>query len=297
MDFKKTFYSGFLLILAVCSFYFSVKKRINVVFIGDSITQGESAETAPPVFANAFLENKLGTGEVKFSNQGVSGCTTTDFLPSTATHFRDVAKAADDFYADKQATLIFSIMLGTNDSAIEGPLGSPVSSDSYRNNMKTIIDRLLNDYPGSKVIIHYPIWYSPNTYNRSKYLQEGLTRLQSYFPVIEALVKDYSKTNPGQVFTGDKKAFRYFKEHHLTHMLHENGQQGIFFLHPNETGSHELGKFWGRAISKIANQQAVAVNHRGPIKDSPDQNGSTVRIPNFNDNFKRQAPDMVSVEK
>ena len=181
----------------------------------------------------------------------MSGCTTVDFLPSTATHFREVVKAADNFYADKQATLIFSIMLGTNDSAIDGPLGSPVSSGSYGNNMKVIIDRLLKDYPGSKIIIHYPIWYSPNTYNTSKYLQEGLTRLQSYFPVIDALVKNYSKTNPGHVFTGDKHAFRYFKEHHLTHMQQENGQQGIFYLHPNEKGSNELGRFWGKAISKI----------------------------------------------
>jgi hypothetical protein len=109
----------------------------------------------------------------------------------------------------------------------------------------------LRHYPESKIIIHYPLWYSPNTYNRSKYLQEGLTRLQTYFPVIDALVKNYSKTNPGHVFTGDKKAFSYFKEHHLTDMKHETGQQGIFYLHPNKKGSKELGLFWGKEISKI----------------------------------------------
>ena len=252
MDFKKNSYLGFLMILGLCAFHFSIKQRFNIIFIGDSITQGNDAATAPPVFASSYLEQKFGFGLVKFSNQGVSGRTTLDFLPSTATHFRDVMKAADNFYADKQAALIFSIMLGTNDSAIEGPNGSPVSSSTYGNNMKIIIDRLLKDYPDSKIIIHYPIWYSPNTYNRSKYLQEGLTRLQTYFPVIDALVKNYSKTYPGHVFTGDKHAFKYFKDHHLTHMKHENGQQGIFFLHPNEIGSNELGRFWGKAISKIA---------------------------------------------
>jgi lysophospholipase L1-like esterase len=251
MHLKKNLYLGFLPILIICSFYFSIKQKVNIVFIGDSITQGEEGSTPSPDFAIAFLKQQLGADQVKFSNQGVSGCTTVDFLPSTATHFREVAKAADNFYANKQAILIFSIMLGTNDSAIDGPLGSPVSSDSYRNNLKMIIDRLLQNYPGSKIIIHYPIWYSPNTYNTSKYLQEGLTRLQSYFPVIDAIAKNYSKANPGHVYTGDKQAFNYFKEHHLTQMLKEKGQQGIFYLHPNEKGSKELGRFWGKAIVKI----------------------------------------------
>ena len=244
--------AGFLLILSACSIYFSVKKSVNIVFIGDSITEGDEGIKAPPVFASSFLEQQLGIGKVKFSNQGVSGTTTVDFLPSTDTYFHKIMKAADEFYANKEAALIFSIMLGTNDSAIEGPLGSPVSSASYGNNMKIIIDTLLKNYPDSKIIIHYPIWYSPNTYNRSKYLQEGLTRLQTYFPAIDSLVKNYSGSNPGHVYTGDQYAFGYFKEHHLALMQQENGQQGIFYLHPNEKGSIELGRFWGKAISKIA---------------------------------------------
>src|SRR3984893_4035063 len=252
MHFKKIWCLGFMPILVLCSFCFSIKQRVNIVFIGDSITQGEEGVTPSPDFAIAFLQQQLGIDKVKFSNQGVSGCTTVDFLPLTATHFRNVVKAADSFYENKDATLIFSIMLGTNDSAIDGPLGSPVSSRSYGNNMKIIIDRLLKNYPDCKIIIHHPIWYSPNTYNTSKYLQEGLTRLQSYFPVINALVKKYSETNPGNVFTGDKDAFSYFKEHHVTEMLKENGQHRKFYLHPNEKGSIKLGQFWGKAIAKIA---------------------------------------------
>ena len=197
MNFKKILYPGFLLILAVCSFSLSVKQRVNIVFIGDSITQGEEGVTPSPDFAIAFLKQQLGIDQVKFSNQGVSGCTTVDFLPSTATHFREVVKAADNFYADKQATLIFSIMLGTNDSAIDGPLGSPVSSGSYGNNMKIIIDRLLKDYPGSKIIIHYPIWYSPNTYNTSKYLQEGTYKAPILFPGNRCTCKKLFKNKSG----------------------------------------------------------------------------------------------------
>ena len=77
-----------------------------------------------------------------------------------------------------------------------------------------------------------------------------MRRLQSYFPVIEALVKNYSKTNPGQIFAGDKQGFNYFKVHHLTLMNPETGQQGIFYLHPNTTGSKQLGHLWGKAIVK-----------------------------------------------
>ena len=90
MDFKKFSYPRYLLIFALCLFSFSIKQRINIVFIGDSITQGGEAAGIPPVFATAFLEKQLGFGKVKFSNQGVSGCTTIDFLPSTATHFHSL---------------------------------------------------------------------------------------------------------------------------------------------------------------------------------------------------------------
>jgi hypothetical protein len=117
--------------------------------------------------------------------------------------------------------------------------------------MKTIIDKLLNSYPGSKIIIHYPTWYSPNTYNRSRYLQEGLDRLQSYSAVIKQLVAGYSVSNKGQVFEGDKSAFNYFKKNHLALMEHENGQQGEFYLHPNKKGAADLGRFWAKAILKI----------------------------------------------
>lgn len=256
MNTGKNWRLAFMLLISICSLDFSVRPGLNIVFIGDSITEGGKEAGVPPVFAADFIKQKLGS-KVNFSNQGVSGTTTVDFLPSTATYFNKVVKAADNFYADKQATLIFSIMLGTNDSAIDGPLGSPVSSDSYGQNLKTMIDELMKRYPGSKFIIHYPLWYSSNTYNRSKYLQEGLTRLQTYFRVIDALVKNYSKINPGHVFPGDKHAFGYFKEHHLTDMQQENGQQGIFYLHPNEKGSKELGHFWSEAILKIINKNAV----------------------------------------
>src|ERR1700744_2977974 len=201
MGIKRVF---LIILLLVSSHYlFAQKQDINIVYIGDSITQGvqldDPATEAPPATASAWLSKQKGIGKVEFSNQGVSGFTTVDFLPSTNTVFPRADQAAANF-KDKKATLIFSILLGTNDSAGDGPNGSPVSEEQYHDNLNTIIDKLLKHFPNAKVIIQRPIWYSPNTYNGARYLQEGLTRLQSYFPQIDKLVTEYAVSNPNHVF-------------------------------------------------------------------------------------------------
>ncbi len=248
---EKKNYIPFLLFFVLFSFSASPKKELDIVFIGDSITAGTGLKTntehSPPIYACIYLKQESRIGDVKFSNQGVSGFTTVDFLPSTG-EFKKVVDAARVYSKDTQALLIFSIMLGTNDSAMDGPNGSPVSPAAYRLNLKAICDSLLYDYPQSKIVINHPIWYSPNTHNGSTYLQDGLTRLQRYFPEIDSLVKDYSVAHHGHVFNGDKHAFGYFKKNYLTDLQGEQGKDGIFYLHPNDKGSEALGNFWGRAI-------------------------------------------------
>ncbi len=230
------------------------KQNLNIVFIGNSITYGsrlnDPAADAPPVVACNYLRQQSNIGTVAFSNQGHSGFTTVDFLPVTGTAFKGVEAAAHAF-TDKQALLIFSIKLGTNDSAIQGPNGSPVKPEAYKQNLKTIADSLLKEFPGCIIIFQHPIWYSPNTYNGARYLEEGLLRLQSYIPQIDSLVAGYSASYPKQVFIGDKKAFNYFKKHYLTDLDPEQGHQGIFYLHPNKKGAGALGGFWGEAINNV----------------------------------------------
>lgn len=231
----------------------SAGPNLNIVFIGNSITYGATLDSpktqASSVMAAAWLRKQPGMGTIAYSNQGHSGYTTVDFQPATRT-FAQAVQAAGDF-ADKQARLVFSVMLGTNDSAITGPNGAPVAPANYQQNLKTIVDSLLRKFPRCIVILHHPIWYSPNTYNGAKYLQEGLSRMQSYFPEIDQLVAGYATTYPHRVFTGDTKAFAYFKKHHLTDLTPENGHQGIFYLHPNKAGAVILGAFWGKAIEKV----------------------------------------------
>lgn len=234
------------------------KQTVNIVFIGNSITFGAGLpkphQDAPPVKAAVYLTKQPGIGSVKYSNRGSSGCTTVDYLPATNTLFPWATRAADKFKEETWATLIFSITLGTNDSAMKGTNGCPVAPDQYYLNMKTIVDRLLALYPNCRVVLNRPLWYSPNTYNGAMYLSEGLKRLQDYYPELMKLVDDYAHRFPGQVFMGDTEGFDYFKENHLTDFQAENGNDGIFYLHPNEKGAIKLGEFWGKAILKAVNE-------------------------------------------
>ena len=113
-------------------------RYLNIVFVGNSITYGAGLEEprreAPPVRAAIYLKRSANVQVVRYSNQGVSGNTTVDFLPATETYFNKVREAADQFRDETWATLLFSIMLGTNDSAIRGTNGCPVAPEAYRDN-------------------------------------------------------------------------------------------------------------------------------------------------------------------
>jgi lysophospholipase L1-like esterase len=229
-------------------------KDIDIVYIGNSITEGGQHDNpqveAPPATASAYLRNQPGVGSVEFSNQGRSGFTTVDYLPSSAGALEEVITASHQLHKDSKRLLIFSISLGTNDSAEKGPNGSPVSPVKYQKNLKSIADKLIAEFPECKIFLQQPIWYSPNTYNSSRYMAEGLARLQTYFPGLKSLVNNYSQTNPGQVFTGDLKGFDYFRNNYQTDLIPESGNAGTFYLHPNKKGSAVLGRFWGEAIYK-----------------------------------------------
>ena len=128
---------GLLLCMTIsCYMMGEEKKNLNIVFIGNSITQGALLENprheAPPVKAALYLRRQPSVGTVRYSNQGVSGSTTLDFLPQTDLLFPKVVQVADQFKDETWATLIFSIMLGTNDSAITGPNGAPASPSNKR---------------------------------------------------------------------------------------------------------------------------------------------------------------------
>jgi len=230
---------------------------LDVVYIGDSITAGAGlhqaqGEAAPPATCSEALR-KAGFS-VFDSNQGHSGHTTKDFLPPATPNpksdFGRAALAAEQLLKEHPGQLIFTIMLGTNDSAQRGPNGAPLPPAGYHENLKTIIDRLLTDFPTSKVFVQHATWYSPSTHNSSEYGPKGLERLKSYDPIIQSLVAEYAKTAPSRVFEGDRDAFGYFEAHFADVLRTEKGADGPFYLHPNKDGAVRLGEFWALSIER-----------------------------------------------
>ncbi len=242
---------------------FEKKWDMDIVYIGNSITQGaqlaKPSEEAPPATASQYLRRQSGVGSVEFLNEGRSGFTTVDYLPSGNGVLKEVIDETRQFHKDSDRLLVFTISLGTNDSAEKGPTGSPVNPADYQKNLRIISDRLLAEFPKCKIVFLQPIWYSPNTYNSSKYMSEGLARLQSYFPELQSLVTHYSLTKPGHLFLGDLKGFAYFRNNYLTDLIPESGNAGTFYLHPNKKGANVLGRLWGEAIyESLFGQEASA---------------------------------------
>lgn len=240
-----------------CALAFAIKPEhdLNIVFIGDSITAGAVPyKITPGDCAADYLRQVADIKKLQTANLGISGFTTLNFLPGQDS-FTKIKGAADNFIAQSSATLIFSIMLGTNDSAIKGPAGAPVSPNDFRHNLQLITDSLLAAYPNAKVIINYPIWYSDKTHNFSIYLKEGQQRILQYHKQIDTLVSAYKQGSIQQVFRGDTIGYGYFKENYLTYYFAQTGADGIFYLHPNPAGDKKLGEFWAKAILKVINQQ------------------------------------------
>ena len=231
------------------------KENINLVFIGNSITYGATLSNpttqAPPIICRQMVEEATGVTTHVF-NGGHSGITTWGYLPGRS-DFTTVSMAANTFVRNNGGLLYFSIMLGTNDSAIIGTEGAPVSTETYRSNMKVIIDELIRRFPTCKIIVNYPLWYSPNTHNGSRYLEEGMTRLRSYYPIIDALVAEYD-----QVYAGERGVWEFF-ENNRPLFTAERGNSGTFYLHPNAEGAVRLAEIWTRSLLTLIKADGVKV--------------------------------------
>lgn len=229
-----------------CAWAGGNKKDFAIIYIGNSITYGAIHEqrdvTAPPVYTSQMLGKKF-KANVIWRNCGWSGATTYDFLPSHKRYFPRVEKAIKEIQAQTSAPIVFSIMLGTNDSASTGPTGCPVSNENYKKNLITIMEALKEIAPGAKFVFQRPIWYSPNTYNGAQYLQKGLNRLIGYTPVLEELADER-----GDAMMGDDDAFEYFHKNYAKYCFAEGGNAGTFYLHPNAKGAKKLAKFWAEGI-------------------------------------------------
>lgn len=231
-----------------------LNNTLNVVYVGDSITLGvgvpDRAHQSAPVACTALLRDRLSDISVYMDNMGRNGATTVDFLPATGTDFSDVEEAAHRLQNAHEGALVFSIMLGTNDSASSGTKGAPVSPSQFAANLMEITSQLFNDFPSSIVVIQHPPSYSPNTYNGAYFGEVGLQRLQSYNPMIAEVVGNLEVDHSGQVYEGDASSFSIFARNYAGMLTPEAGKDGIFYLHPNVAGAKVLGELWGNVILK-----------------------------------------------
>ncbi|MGA2243865.1 MAG: LamG-like jellyroll fold domain-containing protein [Verrucomicrobiota bacterium] len=222
----------------------------DIVFVGDSITYGATLADPAMQASAAQCMQSLGTRfnmGVRMSNQGHSGATTVDWLPASS-YFQGAVAAAAALETSEPGQLVFSIMLGANDSAQSGTDGAPVSPADYDQNLQAIINELLTDYANADVFVHYPTWYSTNTHNGALYGPAGAALLKAYLPQIDLLVASNAVLHPGHVFAGDKLAYGYFETNYLALLTPESGVDGTFYLHPNAAGAIVLGAFWANAI-------------------------------------------------
>ena len=230
------------------------KGNINLLFIGNSITAGatlsNSSTEAPPIVCRSLVGEATGVNTNVY-NGGHSGITTWGYLPGRDDFARIVSSAKT---LQKNGGLTYvSIMLGTNDSACSGTEGAPVSPDAYGNNIRAIIDALLEAVPDCKIVLNYPIWYSPSTYNGAMYLQEGLDRLHSYYPVLDAIADEYE-----QVFAGNRGVWEYFEDNKAL-FTRESGNAGYFYLHPNVNGARRLAEIWAGSLLRLIEADGIEV--------------------------------------
>lgn len=233
------------------------KDNIKLLFIGNSITAGatlsDASSQAPPIICRKLIA-KATEVTTNVYNGGHSGITTWGFLPGRDDFTRLLA-AAKAYQKNNGGLIYISIMLGTNDSACTTTEGAPVSTDTYRANIKNIIEALIQGVPGCKILLNYPIWYSPSTYNSAMYLQEGLDRLHSYYPILDGIVEEYD-----QVYAGNRGVWEFF-ENNKALFTRESGNAGYFYLHPNLTGANRLAEIWAASLLELIQADGIEVKH------------------------------------
>ena len=172
---------------------------------------------------------------------------------------------------------VFSIMLGTNDSASAGTNNSPagtVTPAVYQAKMTALVGQFLADFPSAKVFVHAAPYYTPNTHNGATYEQAGLSALYSYRAAAAAAVASFATSNPKQVFVGDTYSFQYYAQNYAAELQADtSGPNGVFYLHPSGSagsngfvGTQSLGEMHAQAIAQgLYGVQAATVSSRSYV--------------------------------
>jgi lysophospholipase L1-like esterase len=234
---------------------------LDLVYMGDSITAGSTLSLpltqAPPVTSSAFLAGMYGIRNAFYANEGYSGFTTNSFLPTvnTSSCYSNSVSAMTTLETANAGTEVFSIMLGTNDSA------QSVTAAQVGTNLETIIGSLLASFPSAYVVINTPLLYSANQGNG--YSETGLEFLLTYYSEYPIVAAYESGLHPGHVFVGETDAPAFFAASYVTELTAQSGTNGYYFIHPNQQGALDLGRLWANGIYKALYGGTVAPSGRG----------------------------------
>ncbi len=233
--------------------------KLNIVFVGDSITYGyllsDPQKEAPPVQTVAWLKEQAGVGRVQMKNCGRNGYRSDQFLPEAVDSAWPLVQAAGTAFQKDGGTLVFSMMLGANDSAL-----ATHTPEKFGQHLASLVALIITNFPSAQVVIHHPIFLS-------KVPSSHPERLKTYCPVIDEQVTSMSEPYSKRVFVGDTKAWNYFAEHHQTLYFEEIRDRKPYYVHPNKQGSVILGAYWGKAIyetvvCRAGNESARMVEER-----------------------------------
>lgn len=225
-------------------------QSLNIVFIGDSITSGylmkDPVRDAPPVYAAAWLKGQSGITNVLFRNCGKPGYRTDQFLPDRLNSAWSEVKQAGESFRNVPGTLVFSVMLGANDSAGYNDTGIH-PPERFKADLNALVKALCVSFPKAIIVIHHPTGYTkaPGTYPET---------LALYKSEIDSLVEEMAVTHPGRVFLGDVEAWAFFDGNRETHWFREMRENVPYHVHPNERGAAVIGQLWGEAIARALAQ-------------------------------------------
>jgi lysophospholipase L1-like esterase len=204
-----------------------IERRRTLLFVGDSITYGQTNCNYGSNYCRLALSSAVDT-EMSILNRetvnyieinlGNPGATASGYLYGMNQAYLNKIKQ----YRIETA----QIMLGTNDS-VRG-----VSTANYIKNMSGIVDQLLAT--GVKtVIINRPIYNAVSAWRLNDY-SENLAGL----------------ANGSTVFIGDVEGYDWFRQN----SWHLDGGGGGF--HPDQTGYRVLGELWAAAFLSIVENSA-----------------------------------------
>jgi lysophospholipase L1-like esterase len=199
-----------------------IEQRRTVLFVGDSITYGQTSCNYNSNYCRTVSTNAVNT-EMSILNReavnyveinmGNPGATASGYL-----------YGIDQAYLNKVRQYrieIAQVMLGTNDSA------RGVSMANYTKNISGIIDELVGS--GVKTVI----------LNRPIYNAVAPRLLVGYFEGLSGLA------NNETVFMGDTQGYDWFRQN----SWHLDGSGGGF--HPDQEGYRVLGELWATAFKAV----------------------------------------------